>query len=76
LPRITATVFKPNVEVGEQRRFPVIAFGIGWNSWSSRYAKTLTVLASHGFIVIVPSVADRVAIGAFSAWPVSYAYLL
>ena len=43
-------------------KFPVIAFGIGWNSWTERYARTLTELASHGFIVVAPSVADRVVL--------------
>jgi hypothetical protein len=65
IPWITATVFKPDIDEGEtsssggKPKFPVIAFGIGWNSWTERYAKTLTMLASHGFIVIAPSVADR-----------------
>ena len=53
-------MFKPE-RTDRTSRFPVVAFGIGWGSWTSRYARTLTHLASHGFIVVAPSVADRVA---------------
>ena len=36
-----------------------VAFGVGWNSWTERYDRTLTHLASHGFVVVSPTVADR-----------------
>ena len=60
VPRVGALVYRP---VGAAARasapFPVVAFGVGWNSWTERYDRTLTHLASHGFVVVSPTVADR-----------------
>ena len=66
-PRVPAVVRVPSALPGRPGPFPVVAFGIGWNSWTERYAKTLTHLASHGVVVIAPKVADQKIVGAFSA---------
>lgn len=68
-PFINAVVFRPvddsisyNGASQNQNFFkgyPAVAFSIGWNSWTDRYTKTLTHLASHGFVVIAPTIADR-----------------
>ena len=44
---------------GSRQKYPALAFSIGWNSWTERYEKTLAHLASHGFVVVAPTVADR-----------------
>jgi hypothetical protein len=62
--RVRALAFKPVASIdarpGSHRGpFPVVAFAIGWNNWASRYARTLAHLASHGFVVLAPTTADR-----------------
>jgi predicted dienelactone hydrolase len=46
-----------------------VAFAVGWNSWVERYDLTMRHLASHGFVVIAPTVADRRARPLFSFDP-------
>jgi dienelactone hydrolase len=73
-PWVTALVYTP---VTDQRvdanrtgipksGFPAVAFATGWNSWADRYEETLTHVASHGFVMIAPTVADRRARPLFS----------
>ena len=58
-PWVNAVVYLPEARGARARRFPAVAFAVGWNSWVERYKDTMRHLASHGFIVIAPTVADR-----------------
>ena len=44
------------------RGWPVVIWGIGWNSWSLRYAQLLSHISSYGFIVVAPSFTDNGAL--------------
>ena len=68
-PWVTAVVYLPEAEAGailNPGPFPAVAFAVGWNSWVERYDETMRHLASHGFVVIAPTVADRRARPLFS----------
>jgi len=68
-PWVSAVVYTPEAPPHSPNgsgRFPAVAFAVGWNSWVERYDATLRALASHGFIVIAPTVADRRARPLFS----------
>ena len=65
-PWVNAVVYLPEARGAHARRFPAVAFAVGWNSWVERYKDTMRHLASHGFIVIAPTVADRRARPLFS----------
>ena len=67
-PWVSAVVYTPEApnSPNGSGRFPAVAFAVGWNSWVERYDATLRQLASHGFIVIAPTVADRRARPLFS----------
>ena len=65
-PWVSAVVYLPDVPPTSTRHFPAVAFAVGWNSWVERYDETNRHLASHGFIVIAPTVADRRARPLFS----------
>ena len=67
-PWVSAVVYVPEAPniPNVTSRFPAVAFAVGWNSWVERYDATLRQLASHGFIVIAPTVADRRARPLFS----------
>ncbi len=68
-PWVSALVYTPEAPPHSPNgsgRFPAVAFAVGWNSWVERYDATLRALASHGFIVIAPTVADRRARPLFS----------
>ena len=60
LPWVSAKLYRPDGATAlTSAPFPVIAFGVGWNSWTERYDRTLAHLASHGFVVVAPTAADR-----------------
>ena len=68
-PWVTAVVYLPEAEasaIPNPGPFPAVAFAVGWNSWVERYDETMRHLASHGFVVIAPTVADRRARPLFS----------
>lgn len=68
-PWVTAVVYLPEPKAGAiptNKPFPAVAFAVGWNSWVERYDLTMRHLASHGFVVIAPTVADRRARPLFS----------
>ena len=67
-PWVSAVVYVPEAPTSPSgtRRFPAVAFAVGWNSWVERYDATMRHLASHGCIVIAPTVADRRARPLFS----------
>lgn len=55
----TSVARNPNDSSG---RWPVLAFGIGYQSWPQRYDETLHHLASHGFIIVAPDAVDRMPV--------------
>ena len=68
-PWVTVVVYLPEPKAGAiptNKPFPAVAFAVGWNSWVERYDLTMRHLASHGFVVIAPTVADRRARPLFS----------
>ena len=68
-PWVTVVVYLPEPKAGaipNPKPFPAVAFAVGWNSWVERYDLTMRHLASHGFVVIAPTVADRRARPLFS----------
>ena len=67
-PWVSAVVYVPEAPniPNVTSRFPAVAFAVGWNSWVERYDATMRHLASHGCIVIAPTVADRRARPLFS----------
>ncbi|GHP05631.1 hypothetical protein PPROV_000438100 [Pycnococcus provasolii] len=55
----------PVLETGTTTSWPLFVFGIGWASWTRRYARTLAHIASYGTVVAAPMSADRAVAPSF-----------